>query len=534
VQISLSVLIALLVAATALAIAAKRVNVPYNVALVVGGMLIAVSGLVPGLPRFEPTVVFLVCLPALLFEGGLSSDLRSIRANAIPIGLLASLGMVLAVGVTAAAFHFALGLPWEPALVLATVLGGTDTVSVLYAFRRTPAPSRLSGIMQGETLFNDGVTLVFYVAIVGLVAGGASIAPVSVAGGVLVTMVGGAGVGAAMGLVASFVIRRISDPLAEIMASTALAYGAYALGDALGVSGAIAAVVAGLTVGDTVRRHLPPRSRIALGSFWDYAAFGVNTFLFLSVGLSTSPSSLGSHLPEIGIGFACLVVGRAAAVYLPFLLLRLTRPAQAIPFRWQHVFVVGNIKGALSIAMALGLPAEVPYRAMLVDVAFGITFVSLVAQGLVLTGVIRWLGLVRRDPALDSIDEEQGRLIAAKAARAELDSLQQSGLVPRPAYDLLRSDYQVTIAGAERSLRALQERHLAQGATMLLANRRRLIDAERTALVEAGRAGLISDSTADRLLAEVDERLLEMERILAGDPLTEPATAAAPRAREAP
>ncbi|HEY0840989.1 MAG TPA: cation:proton antiporter, partial [Vulgatibacter sp.] len=451
--ISLTVLITLLVAATALAIAAKRVNVPYSVALVVGGMLIAVSGMVPGLPRLEPDVVFLVCLPALLFEGGVSSDLRAIRFNAIPVGLLASLGMVLAVGATAVAFHLALALPWGPALVIATVLGGTDTVSVLYAFRRVPAPSRLSGIMEGETLFNDGVTLVFYAAIVALVAGGVEISPAQVAGGVLLTMLGGAGVGAALGMAAAFVIRRIADPLAEIMASTAVAYGAYALGDSLGVSGAIAAVAAGLTIGETVRRHLPPRSRIALHSFWDYAAFGVTTFLFLSVGLSTSPASLWSHLPEIGIGFACLVVGRATAVYLPFLLLRIARPAQAVPFRWQHVFVVGHIKGALSIAMALGLPAEVPYRAMLVDVAFGITFVSLVGQGLLLTGVIRWLGLARTDPAADAIDQEQARLIAAKAARAELDRLQQAGLVPRPAYDLLRSDYQVSIAGAERSLR---------------------------------------------------------------------------------
>ena len=105
--------------------------------------------------------------------------------------------------------------------------------------------------------------------------------------------------------------------------------------------------------------------------------------------------------------------------------------AQAIPPRWQHVFIIGNIKGALSIALALGLPAATPGRALLVDVAFSVTFLSLVFQGLLLPRALHWLGLVHEDPAAAELAEQQGRLIIAKAARQELDALQVTGVVPR-------------------------------------------------------------------------------------------------------
>src|SRR5689334_7041243 len=109
--------IGLMVVAIVVAIAAKRARIPYNVVLVVGGLLISVSNLLPGVPPLKPEVVFLVCLPALLFEGGITADLSSIRSNSVPITTLATLGMVLAIGGTGAALHELLGLEWGPALL---------------------------------------------------------------------------------------------------------------------------------------------------------------------------------------------------------------------------------------------------------------------------------------------------------------------------------------------------------------------------------------------------------------------------------
>jgi CPA1 family monovalent cation:H+ antiporter len=508
--------IGLMVVAIVVAIGAKRARIPYNVALVVGGLLISVGNLLPGVPPLKPEVVFLVCLPALLFEGGITADLGNVRANSVPITTLATLGMVLAIGGTGASLHWLLELGWGPALLLGAILSVTDTVSVLYAFRRAPVPQRLSGIMQGESLFNDGTALVAYAAIAAVVAGGKAPSFGLVGGQVVLASVGGGVIGLALGFVASFVIRRTEDPLAEIMATTALAFASFVAAEQVHLSGAIAAVTAGLTVGVTLRRDVSPQSQVAIHTFWEYAAFGVNTFLFLSVGLTTRPEVLLDHLPETGIAFACVIVGRAVGIYVPFLLLRWLRPTASVPLRWQHVFLVGNIKGALSIGLVLGLPANTPSRELLVAIAFGVTFFSLVGQGLMLGGVLRRMGLIEEDPVSLDVAEQQARLIASRAAHHELEALHSQGLVPRGAYEHLRSDYQVNIARAERELRRLNEQHLAQSARSLIAVRRRLIDAERTALLGARRNGLIPESTAESMLARLDERTLELEHALRG------------------
>jgi monovalent cation:H+ antiporter, CPA1 family len=312
-------------------------------------------------------------------------------------------------------------------------------------------------------------------------------------------------------------MKRTEDPLAEIMVTTAVAFASYVAAEQVHLSGAIAAVTAGLVVGVALKREVSPQSQVAIHSFWEYVAFGVNTFLFLSVGLTTSPQVLLDHVPETLVAVGCLFAGRAVAVYLPFLLLRWLRPTEAVPLRWQHVFLVGNIKGALSIALALALPANTPSRELLVAIAFGVTFISLVVQGMGLSWALKRLGLLEEDPVALSVAEQQARIIASRAAHHELEVLQEQGLIPRAAYEHLRSEYQVRIAGAERELRRLHEQHLTQGARSLLAMRRRLIDAERTALLGARRNGLIPEATAEHMLAQLDERTLALERLLGGE-----------------
>jgi CPA1 family monovalent cation:H+ antiporter len=298
------------------------------------------------------------------------------------------------------------------------------------------------------------------------------------------------------------------------MATSALAYASYTAAEHFHFSGAIAVVAAALTAGRAIRRSLTPHSQIAIHSFWEYAAFGVNTFLFLSIGLGTRLESLLSHLPKALLALVCVFAGRALAVYLPFLFLRRVRPVQAISVRWQHAFVLGNIKGALSIALALGLPAQTPMRDLLIDVTFGAVLVSLLAQGLTLPRALRWLGLSAEDPIATTVAEQQGLLVAARSAKRELESLHDEGFVPRAAFERLRSDYQITIAASERELRKLHEQHLAEGARLLLATRRRLMDAERTAIAAARRTGLLPASAAERLLRRIEGRMIEVEQVL--------------------
>lgn len=515
-MLSFPTVLTLMVAATILAIASNRVQVPYSVALVVGGMILTISGVLPTTQLLDPNLVFYVFLPALLFEAGLNVDLHSIRSNSATIATMALLGTLIAMAVTGVGLDLALPLPTIACFTLAAMLGGTDTVSILFAFRRAPVPRRLRELMSGETVFNDGVTLVAYATVVGLVSQPEVPSPVRVLSGMILATVGGAVIGPAIGLLGGLVLRQAKhDAMASIMATTAIAFVAYGVATALGVSGAVAAVVAGITVGGVLRRQATPQSRVAIQSFWDYVVFGVNTFLFLGIGLSTSLASIRSHLVEIALAVTLMFVGRAVAIYAPFALLSATRPAMSVPLRWQHVFVAGNIKGALAVAMALGLPPDMPARATLIDVALGVTFVSLVGQGLMLAGFVRWLGLSRVDPVAEAISLEQAKLVAAHGGRQQLEALRASGQIARTTYDLLRSEYQVAIARSERGLRNLHARHMTQSAQALLDARRRLLDGERAAVDEARMTGLLDETASATVLAELDARRLDLDRVLA-------------------
>lgn len=514
-HVDLRMVIGLLVAAVAVAIAAKRVRIPYNVALVVGGMLLAFGHVFPTVPHLEPEIVFLVCLPVLLFEGGIMADFRSIKANLFPIVLLATIGMVVAVFVTGGMVHITLDFPWGPALLLGVMLAVTDTVSILYAFRRAPVPPRLSGLIQGESLFNDGTALVLFTALVGVFVRGNETSIPSMTANIVMVSIGGLGVGMGIGLLGAMVLRWTKDPLAEIMATTAIAYAAYAGAEEFHVSGVIAAVTAGLVVGTTLRRDLSPQSQVAIHSFWEYVAFGVNTFLFLSVGLATDPVSLYQNLPGTLIAMGCLVAGRAVCVYVPFLFIRKLRPTEAIPLSWQHIFLTGNIKGALSIALALSLPEQTPMREALIDIVFGVTFLSLTIQGLSLPWTMRKLGVVRDDLYASEVAEQQAQLIGSRAAQRELDQLAGAGLLTRQEYEQLRSVYQTRIAAAERELRRLQDKHLTEGARSLLAMRRRLVDAERAGVAQAVRGGLLPEEAGEHVAKRLDEHILEIEHTLA-------------------
>lgn len=512
----LPALIALLVVSSTLAIVAKRIRVPYSAALVVGGMVVTVSGAIPEIAPLNPDLVFYLFLPALLFDGGLAADLDSIRRNVVPIAMLAVVGTLLAIGVTGLVLTLVLPVPVIASLLLASLLGGTDTVAILFTFRRVSVPRRLRDIMEGETLFNDGATLVAYSTVVGLVAATSMPSVGALAGAYVITMLGGALIGLVVGVIGSTFVRQAEDPFAEIAATVAIALGANAAGVALGVSGAIAAVASGLVVGRTTRAHLSAQSIVAIRTFWDYIAFGANTFLFLSIGLSTSLSSILTHLPEIAITLGAMFVGRAVAVYGPFLLMRVARRPGIPALRWQHIFVFGNVKGALAVALALALPA-MPDRDLLVDIAFGVSFVSLIGQGVTLPIVIRALRVARVDAGRRELAVYQARLVAARAARNELDTLRDAGAISKAGYDAVAGEYQVEAAKAERKLRLVHEQRLAEAARVVVGVRRRLVDAERAAVESARRSGLVSEQAATEVLAELGDKLVELDRLVEED-----------------
>jgi CPA1 family monovalent cation:H+ antiporter len=394
---------------------------------------------------------------------------------------------------------FALGLPFSAALLLGALLSITDTVSVLLAFRSVRVPHRLAAIMEGESLFNDGTALVL-VSVTAQMLGQGHFALSEVARALLIAIVGGVALGTAFGALGALVLRHTPDNLTAILASLVLVFGTSLAAEKVHASPVIAVVVVGLFVSRTARTLLDPSRVLALHGFWETAGFVLNVWVFLLVGMQLRTRLLVEQAGTIALAVLALHVGRAVAVYGCFAVLRALR-AGTVPTRWQHVMVFGNIKGALSMAAVLALPASLEYRERLIAVVFGVTFVTLVTQGLPFRRVLIWLGV--RDTSLDGVGElARATLISARRAQTELDSLLTDGLVSRKQHAERWAAFQRQIIAAERTLRAPSNDVPDHTADLAV------LSAQKTALLEAARRGIISGETAEARAAELDTEIV--------------------------
>lgn len=506
-------LIWLLIAASVIAVLAGRLRIPYTVALVIGGLALGsvrlpiVATLVKNQPDWlTPNIVLVIFLPALLFEGSLKLQVRQLRENAFPIALLATVGVLVATLVTGFAAHWLLGLPLLVALVFGAITAATDPISVLSIFKEMTVPKRLSIIVEGESLFNDGTAAaLFTVLAAGVVSG-----TLSVRNGAqifLVEVCGGVAVGVALGYLFSKFTERVDDPAIEITLTTVLAYGSYLAAQTLHLSGVIATVAAGLTLGNlAARTSMSPRTRIALWSFWEYLSFIVNSLVFLLIGLQVRVGTLLRDWRPTLLAIATVVLGRVLSVYGLVPLSNLVR--HKIPAKWQHVLVAGGIRGALALALALSLSRTFPYREQILAMTFGVVAFTIIVQGLSIKPLLRLLGIgiVRED------DYETARVqqIAASSARSELDDLLHNHLISGPAYEQLQQELDDELEHAKQRITELYGKDVSRILPEIQTARMKLIAAKRSAIEQAVRDGLISQKTADKMIDAADQELDRM------------------------
>jgi CPA1 family monovalent cation:H+ antiporter len=393
-------LIWLLIAASIISVLAKYLRIPYTVALVLGGLLLSVLYL-PFLSPLEPNqrpnwltpdVILILFLPALVFEGSVKLNLRDLLRDAAPLLILANIGVLLATVVTGYLVHGALGLPILIALLFGTIISATDPISVLAIFKSLNINKRLSVLIEGESLLNDGTAVVMFQILLAAVAGGGLSIGKEI-GRFLLAVIGGAALGVVMGYAASKITQRIDDPQVEITLTTIVAYGSYLLASSFHLSGVIATASAGLIVGNIgANRGMSARTRAALESFWEYLAFVMNSLVFLLIGLEVHVDSLGRAWSAVLFAIAAVLIGRVLSVYSLVPLSNFL--AEKISLRWQHVFVWGGLRGALALALALSLDNALPYRARLLDLTFGVVIFSILVQGLTTKPLLRGLGLV--------------------------------------------------------------------------------------------------------------------------------------------
>ena len=390
-------LIWLLLAASAIALLAERLRIPYTVSLVFGGLLLGALRL-PVLSPLQaghrpdwltPDVILIVFLPALVFEASVKIDVRSLIREFLPLFLLVTFGVLMASVATGDLVHWATGLPVLMALLFGSIISATDPISVLAIFKDLKTSARLSLLIEGESLLNDGTAVVlFQILLAGIVAGNLSIG--RGAGHFFLAVLLGAALGSSLGYVASKITATVDDPQIEITLTTIVAYGSYLLAHHLHLSGVIATGAAGLMVGNLgVPKGMSPRTLAAMQSFWEYVSFVINSLVFLLIGLEVHMGALLHAWRPLLFAIAAVLVGRALSVYtlVPISNLFATR----IPMRWQHVAVWGGLRGALALALALSLDSTLPYRNQILDMTFGVVVFSILVQGLTMKPFLRML-----------------------------------------------------------------------------------------------------------------------------------------------
>jgi len=409
----LQTVVILLVVTLIVALASRRLRLPYTLLLVLVGFVI---GLLPVLiqVRLDPNVVLFLFLPALLFEGAWNVEVEQLLADWLPIVLLAVPGLLLSLILVTVVLHWSIGLPWLLALLLGAMVSPTDPLAVLSLFRQLGIPGRLRTIVEGESLFNDGVGAAAYQLVLLLLLSSVVLATAAsdasfwaIALDALWLMLGGLALGLIVGWIVAHFLRLVDDHLIEITVTFCVAYGVYLIGTILHTSGLLAVVGSGLVIGSYGRRTgMSERTREAIDAIWEFIGYLANSLLFLLLGIEIGASNFTEAISGILWALGGVIVGRVLMIYMliplhDLLAGKLTRNTgklhrflpspRPIPSSWRPLLVLSGLRGALSIALVLSLPVTLAQRNLLADIVYGVVLVTLLGQGIGLRVLLpRW------------------------------------------------------------------------------------------------------------------------------------------------
>jgi CPA1 family monovalent cation:H+ antiporter len=497
-----------------------KLRIPYPILLVLGGLAL---GFAPGLPEIDlpPDLVLVGVLPPLLYGAAFFTSLRDLRANMRPVGLLA-VGLVLLTIVVVALVAHAIvpGLPWAAAFVLGAVVSPTDPIAATAIMHRLGVPRRIVNIVEGESLVNDGTALVAYRFAVAAAVGG-SFSLLDAGLEFVAGAIGGVLIGLAVGWVISEIRRRLDDVLVEITISLLSGYAAYLPAEAIDASGVLAAVTVGIVLGWRAPRISTARMRLQGYAVWDTLVFLLNALLFVLIGLQ-----LPLILDQLSGEAPATLIGQAAAVSLAVILTRIawvnTTPyvvraldrraaqrARRVGWRVRLISAWSGMRGSVSLAAALALPADFPQRELVQFLTFAVIFTTLVLQGLTLPALIRRLDV--HDDGAEEREDLAGRRAAVDAALAAIDELGGREWTYDDTADRMRRQYEyrrsrlAARAGETDDGDGYEHRSLKYQKMV-----RAVLEAQRAEIVRMRDAGVISNEIMHRLERELD---LEDERL---------------------
>ncbi len=495
--------IGLLLIAAIIGIISRRLRVPYTVGLVLIGLVLSFRG--QAQIDFPPELFLGLLVPPLVFEAAFHLNIRDLRNDLAPILALAIPGVLITTGLVGLVVALGTGSPLSLTLVFGALVAATDPVAVVALFRTIGVPKRLQVLLEGESLFNDGTAIVIFNMMIAIAITGHFSLVESLFDFVIVSG-GGLAVGLLLGIIFSQITRRIDDALIETTLTGVLAFGAYLIAEEFHVSGVLAVVAAGLVAGNVGPRGMSPSTRVLVFNFWEIMAFLANSMVFLLIGLQIDLSLLLANWQVILWAIIAVLAARAVSVY------GLSWVGKGIPKRYKHVLYWGGLRGAISLALALSLPASLgPIRDAIQAMAFGVVLFTLLVQGLTMRPLIRKMGLIKHSESQDEYERRQARALMSRAAYERLETMQRNGFLSEHVWKSLApalKEHSDNTAQAVRNIMyddpefEIEEYNTA---------RREALIQQRSTLSSLLRDGIISEEIFSELATEVDQAQTETQ-----------------------
>ncbi len=498
-MVTFEMILALMLGAALLSMVAGAMAVPYPTLLALGGVALA---FVPGLPDLElpPDLILALFVAPVLLDAAHDMSLRDLKRSWKPILSL----VVVAVGLTTLAVAvvartFLPDMPWAAAIALGALLAPPDAVAALAVMRQVEPPHRIRTVLEGESLFNDASSLLIYRLAVGTAAaGGFSIGEAAPA--FLLVAFGSVIVGWLLAKLTTGLVRRVTDAPTATILQFVTTFGVWLIAEHLHLSEVVTVVTFGITAARSSTFAMPANVRVSSFSTWSTVTFVLNVLAFTLVGLQLRPIlptlEGGQHLDWLAFAFA--ILGLVIVVRLAWVLLYgiLHRDNPAMPGAMTRTegmkaaLVVGwsGMRGIVTLAAALALPVDFPYRSFILLTAFVVVLGTLVLQGLTLKPLLGWLGLKR-----DTTIEDELAVARASALAAVITALSHEN---GPAAERLRLEYQAKLdeAGAGRDPHGSTDTTLR---ARVVPHARRAIDALRG-------SGRIGDDAYRQVEQELD------------------------------
>ncbi|MCM3272925.1 cation:proton antiporter [Paenibacillus elgii] len=400
-EVFIQVLILLAVSIGVIA-AAKKLNQPYSIALVLVGLLLGVIH-IPVLEEAETfitqshvfqAIIISLFLPILLGDATLKLPFSQLKEQRKPVLALSFGGTLLSFLIIAAGAYFLLGLPLVVSFTFAALMSATDPISVISIFKSLGVPKQIVTIIEGESLFNDGIAVVLFQISTIYLLSYLEMGWLGLGSGLLLFLkfsLGGIAIGGILGYAFSQLLRLYDDYPLEIAFSILLFFGSYFIAEHFHVSGVIAVVVGGLIFGNYgAKVGMSSTTHMNINTFWDVITLIANSLIFLMIGLEIKNIDFSDKWGIIAMAVVLVLIGRTLALYASVAFV------QGLPGSWKLLLNWGGLKGSLSIALALSLPESFEGRDDVLLLTFSVVLFSLIAQGLTIKPLVLKLGLTKK------------------------------------------------------------------------------------------------------------------------------------------